>query len=1310
MGIAVLGACVAQSSGRIIADTKLDLAVDPWRLIVRSTHLWDPTAFGQIQNQSAGYLFPAAPFFLAARLAHLPPWFTQRLWIAAVVFMAGWGAKRLADALAIGGRVAGPAAAAAYALSPALLTSAAVTSVGMLPYALLPWVLIPLARLRTGSLSIRRAAALSALAVAAMGGVNAASTFAALPMAILFITTRSPGSLRRRLLAWWVGLTLLATAWWTIPLIFQQRYGFNFLPLTERASTTAVASSGENIARGTSFWLGHLFVSGHPWLTAGWIYANQRLVGLAAGTVAAIGLAGLARRDLVERRFLSLTAGLTFTCLAFAYAGRGGSPFGRSMQALLDGPASPFRNLDKFQPGFRLALALGFGGALAGVRSVAVRRGAVGLSAVLFGLVSLPVLQDRLANEGAFPQIPHHWQQAANWIDRNSHGQRTLILPAAGFGEYRWGRPLDEPMQVLAHSAWATRNLIPLGSTANTRLLDAIDEHITRGEPVPGLAQVLADAGVGLVLIRNDLDPARTGAPVSAVVRTALARSPGLERVKEFGTYVPKGPGTEQLIADLHRAYFGYSSIEVWKVTGGSHAVRLDNASSRTVVAGGPESALTLASAGLTRREPPILASAADDNESVSRVATDDVRARSVQVGVIRNRASYSLIDPRRDPLTGESLRTPLALDGEGPRMAHTILEGARSIRASRPVGASVILPENDPVRAFDGDPATSWIDAGRRSAGQWIDLTLNQPIATRSLAISLTTDRPDRALATGIVVTTDGRSARRTLKGTGERQTVSLPAGRFSHIRISVWRVRSGGTGFGGVGIQDIDIPGVHVSTRTLMPHVPGHGPLTNVMTRQRQTPMAIGRQDEESTIRRRLKLEGGTQQLTGEVAFARDVDPNRLLPTAGFSVSASSRWGRLLNFAEQRAFDGDPDTAWVADPFDASPTLHLSWPSVQTIDRISLAGFFRGPFRTPTRVRLLADGQSRDVQLGYDESTFTPVDTTSLTVIVKETTSSTANTFATPAPVAVAELSFGRARPAPLAPSPQIDIPCGQGPVISIGRQRISTRVHGSMRRALSHDGLRLEGCDVITGHGTLNLDVTRDGVFDVNSLVVAQKGPDPRPSPTRVLLSARLRADRHEVAVGPGPASILSFAENTNRGWRATLNGHELKPLTVGGWRRGYLLPAGRGGIVHEEFAPERAYRAGLLAGVLGLLGLLGLALFRRSPRPAGTGLGASEPDQSAHVLSATVGVAVAGLVSLPLTAIVAVLAVTRRWRDHAPTIVGAAATLASLLTYAATGPGIQLAGLLEVSAQALIVSAVLIVTLAGGPAVGRNRRDS
>ena len=53
-------------------------------------------------------------------------------------------------------------------------------------------------------------------------------------------------------------------------------------------------------------------------------------------------------------------------------------------------------------------------------------------------------------------------------------------MPASNFGQYAWGRPLDEPMQPLAGSPWAVRNGVPLAPAGSIRLLDAVESDFGR--------------------------------------------------------------------------------------------------------------------------------------------------------------------------------------------------------------------------------------------------------------------------------------------------------------------------------------------------------------------------------------------------------------------------------------------------------------------------------------------------------------------------------------------------------------------------------------------------------------------------------------------------------------------------------------------------------------------------------------------------------------------------------------------------------------------------------------------------------------
>src|SRR4051812_39605251 len=73
--VALVALTVTQQPGRIVADTKLDLAVDPRGFLGRAMQMWEPEGFaGQVQNQAYGYLFPMGPFFGLGDAAGVPVW------------------------------------------------------------------------------------------------------------------------------------------------------------------------------------------------------------------------------------------------------------------------------------------------------------------------------------------------------------------------------------------------------------------------------------------------------------------------------------------------------------------------------------------------------------------------------------------------------------------------------------------------------------------------------------------------------------------------------------------------------------------------------------------------------------------------------------------------------------------------------------------------------------------------------------------------------------------------------------------------------------------------------------------------------------------------------------------------------------------------------------------------------------------------------------------------------------------------------------------------------------------------------------
>ena len=80
----------AQRPGLEVADTKVDLHVDPGSFLGDVLSAWTPSgSLGHVwAGQYGGYLFPMGPFFALGHALGLPDWLVQRLWLGAVLALA----------------------------------------------------------------------------------------------------------------------------------------------------------------------------------------------------------------------------------------------------------------------------------------------------------------------------------------------------------------------------------------------------------------------------------------------------------------------------------------------------------------------------------------------------------------------------------------------------------------------------------------------------------------------------------------------------------------------------------------------------------------------------------------------------------------------------------------------------------------------------------------------------------------------------------------------------------------------------------------------------------------------------------------------------------------------------------------------------------------------------------------------------------------------------------------------------------------------------------------------------------------------
>lgn len=1353
----VVATMVAQAPGRIVPETKLDVLVEPVRFLGRALSAWDPSGgFGRVQNQSVGYLFPMGAFTAAGRAAHVPPWLVQRAWLALVVLAGLWGAHRLAAAIGVASPAGRLVAAWAYALAPATVATTAFQSAGQLPYAFVPWVLVPLVSAGPGA-SPRRVAARSGLAVACMGGVNGGATFAVLPLVAAWFLTRSPGPDRRRLAGWWVAAAVAASVWWVVPLLVSVRYGVRFTDFTETAALTTATESANEVLRGTGNWLAYLPTRSGRWLPGAYDLATHRAAIVGSTLVAAGGLLGLARSDAPHRSWLVPSALMGAVAMGIGYGGAAGGSFAPVVQHLLDGPLAPLRNVHKFAAVVRLPLALGLGHLVAvagtGVRTpsdtprfgayapnlrrfgayapgggragpgVPRRRPPLAIAAPVAAVIAIlaaiaPAVTGDLTAPGSFTDIPAAWRDATRWIDRHDGGRRTLVLPGAGFAEYRWGRPLDEPLSSLLQGNWAGRDLVPLGGDGSTRLLDGLDVALADDHLPAGFVATLRRSGVRFILVRNDLDLGRTGGPGPATMRRLLATAGGIRRVAAFG------PTTDDRGADGRIGPRPGSSrparfrqLDVYEVPGADGPISAYPAAGALVVGGGPEAMAGLPPEVLDERAVVLAVDApAAGLARPVRVATDTARRRDVVFGAIRNNASFTLTPGERSPVTGEAPRDrwPEVQEGEPVGLSDARVQGATAIVDDAEPG-DLDRAEHQPGAAFDANIATSWVP-DEPTVGHWLEVRLDGD--RRVPAVTVTVPSATGERVGSVTVTTTGGSRTAPIAPDGTARVATAP-GETSRVRVTIASMVAG-VPADPVGLAEVALDGVTVGRAVVAaPSArPGDGRSgerrsgdTNADTawfsRLRRDQFGRFRTDEEGRLAREVRLAAGRYDLSGTASPAPGPALDRLLaPDAGsppgrrLHATSTSTWRGLPAYQPAAAFDGDPTTTWISAPEAGAPELRLRWDGPEPVDRLVL----RQAPGADQAVRVVVDvgGRRIDRSIPADGVIAIPAVRTDRLVLSFPASGPLPDE---PRLVGVAEVEVpalaGRTAPRP-SRSVAVEVPCGKGPSVRVDGRMVRTRATTTVGAVLDSAPVAWRSCTPVRlAAGSHRIDGPAGAPLAVDDLaVVPVGGLGDAPMADRSLDVTSWGRQHRDVRVRSGSAAIVATTENINDGWRATLDGRPLRAVRVDGWRQGWLVPAGGTATLRLDHGPGRVQRGGLAVGALALAALAGAAVWagsgrRRGARPAGAATWAPPderpwPEAALLVLAGMVGVALAG----PAVVVLLGLLVLPRRDRWLPVVAASSALAAGVLAFASPDADITNShGTLSAPAQLLATAAWL-----------------
>ena len=1345
VAMALVALAFAQNPGRIAADTKLDLFVDPGALMAKAAHLWEPLGFfGQLQNQAYGYLFPMGPFFWIFDTIGIPTWVTQRLWWAMLLVLAFAGVARLVVLLGFGGFGPQVLGGLAYALAPRMVTEISVLSVEVLPYAMAPWVLVPLVALARGG-SVRRAAAASGLAVLCVGGVNAVATAAVLPLAAWWIVTRFRGRIRVSLALWWSASVALATAWWALPLLLLGRYSPPFLDWIESASVTTAVTSPDTVLRGTSTWVAYITETGGPVWAAGWALVTSPLLIVVSGAVATVGIIGVCLRGNPYRLFL---IGGLFGGIALVSLGHVGDLTGfgaESMRALLDAALAPLRNTHKFDLILRIPLALGFAYAVHRVLvSPRWKQGrstyflAAATAVVVAG--SAPLWTGNSTQDRSFIEVPQYWTQASAWLELQETNGRALVVPGASFAVFSWGRTNDEPFQALAQTPWVVRDAVPLATAGSIRLLDAVTQQLENGRGSPGLADVLSRSGIEWIVLRNDIDVRRTGSPRLDVVRQALTSSPGIVAANSFGP-VLSGSRLGSLVVDR-----GLSSdlpaVEVFRVAPSAAQpdlrIAVRPASDIVVMTGASEALMELADGGqlgeqvvvFAGDEKPVLALA--EPGSVRTGVTDSFPRSLVDFGRARDNRSVTLTQaqvieanrPVTDYLPVSPIERQSVVEWRGG-------EVSASSSAGFGVNAQPLVPAAGAWSAVDGDDVTAWESARRTGSvsegiGQWWQVTWNEPVDLSELRGTFVIPGNDAASTQTIAVTTDTGTRETVIEATGNPQVLAISPGLTSFVRLTLVSAE-GNQAATALAISNLVLP-ERVERWVVVPGVVDGGPILLRANADSKAgcfasrgivacaPGASVPGAERAGLQRSV-----TVAQTGEYRLDMTVRPrsgaalDELLDeqaTGDLRAFASSRLVPDAAMRPQSMVDGSQETAWVAAVDDRRPEVELRWPTPRVVRGVRLGINPELAVSRPLSVTAEVNGR-QTTTIANDDGVvrFPAQEATSVLLtfnnVVPLRSLDPLTGVIEVLPIGFSEVALIGQDTFDRRPTPDqvIEVPCGQGPTVVInGKEARDSSVAMKYGEVVADTQAptRLCGGRIVTlsaGVNTIRVDSTPE--FTVQSVVLQPRGATaagPVVSPTNedvevVEWGPGYREVNIDVAEGP---RVLEVNENFNAGWSASLDGEQLQPFRVDGWRQAFWLPADARGDVAIRFVPDTTYRWGLAAGAVlaaGLIALVSIPGRRRIgpvsliSRPWHRWIIATVGVLAAGGLAGVVGLGIAGVTMIALwlsrknvtrvwliagaLGAATLLAATWAWptRSGAPTWVEVALTVLTVLGLAA-----------------------------------------
>ena len=1235
------------SPGRMPADTKLALYVDPQRLTSEATSTFDAAQYaGWVPHQQIAYLWPSGPWYSVFDTLGVPDWIAHRLWLGTILLVAGtgvgWALKRLSF-----GPVAALTGALVYQLSPYVLPYVSRTSALLLPFAALGWlcgaaVLASRDRKRVPW----RWPAVIAIIVATIGAVNATALLMIVPapaLALLYARVAEGMSWHR--IGSIIGISIVscaaASAWWVAMLAIQRDHGPDVLAYSESLRAVSTSSTSIETLRALGYWL--FYVRDH--LGAATTASNDHLtsvpvlvLGMAAVILPLLGLIV----DRSARSRLGLWCVAAGTILAVGvHPIDDPSPLVTFVGGDLDtGIALALRSSARAVPVVVFGLAIGAAGFVdrapwpAEVRRRLDRwhRPAAAVTVVGIVLAATPswwtaALVDPNLDRDADP--PSAWHAGAADIAARPVTGRVLQLPGAEFGAFTWGVTVDQPLPYLTDHSVVTRDLLPLGSAAAMDLVWALDDRAQDGvlesDSIGPIARWL---GVQHIWLAGDLDVERYDTARPSVVGDAIERAE-LGAVEPHGA-AAAGSGSSVIDEELLGVAVAAAPIEPVRITALSEAgttvrVRTDEA----IVVGSGAGLVDAAAAGvLDGGELVRYAASLDESSAVNHlVITDSHRDRARHwrssqdtLGFTESAAADSDLlrvddgDERLPVFDGATDREIDAAD-----QTVSLQRGPVTAAATSYGQPFAYLPEHRPIMAIDGDPGTAWLVGEHADPiGEYLQLTID-PAAKPERLVVRQSNGPDKRTITAIRVHVDDRRpldvALDDRSLTADGQPINAPLADAASLRLEIAAVSGGRPD--AVGFNEVDL-GVGpttewIRTPTRIPDLADDGHLDVVLTRLRAEATDRWRDDPEPILRREVILPDGVAGSTASVEVDVRLDPRAndadIVDLIGGHAVSSAHLLGAPSARGHAAADGNSSTAWVT-PFGSpiGPRLKLRGYKGVT-ESVGLVQP-EGPYSKITAVSVADRDGAVDVVVGTDGQIALPrrfdLSTLQLTIVDVDRRVVTDRRFGdeTLAPAAISELRLGpdALTPTDVMPS-EITVECETGWLRLDGTDR-PISFTAPVDNLLSGTAINGTGCGDVALSESFNVETVPD-TMQIDRVTVSVASTDSAPAATTAWQTPTGRDPRSVTVDGCPEGCWVVLGHGFNPAWRATLDGDELAgPELVDGNANGWWVdPTDTPFEVQFEWTAQRPVTAATVISVLTVGGLLAALLWattrRRSP---------------------------------------------------------------------------------------------------------------